>query len=99
MDPERLELHRRAREFVNLDRYARILAHVIHFGSSRLSELLPRFGLSAEQWKVVDEAWTHELAEGKRRQQHEQAARFNVTFAKTRQDLAKTQPALKNIGG
>lgn len=99
MDPDRLELHRRAREFVMLERYAEILAHVVHFGQYRLVELLPRFGLSSEQWHVIDEAWTHELAEGRRRQQHEQAARFNVTFAKTRERLAKTQPAISSVGG
>lgn len=97
MDSDRLELHRRAREFVMLERYAKILAHIVHFGHNRLLELLPRFGLSPEQWQAVDEAWTHELAEGRRRQQHEQAARFNVTFAKTREHLAKTQPALANV--
>lgn len=99
MDPEKAELHRRARAFVTLERYAEILAHVAHFGNSRLPELLPRFGLSREQWTIIDEAWTHELAEGKRRQQHEQAARFNGMFAKTRQKLAKTQPAMNSIPG
>jgi len=99
MDPDRLELHRRARDFLKLDRYAQILAHIVHFGQDRLAELLPRFGLSPEQWQVADEAWTHELAEGRRRQQHEQAARFNVIFAKTRQELAKTQPAISKVGG
>lgn len=98
MDSARLELHRRAREFVKLERYARILAYIVHFGQNRRDELLPRFGLSSEQWQVIEEAWTHELAEGRRRQQHEQAAHFNVTFAKTREHLAKTQPAIANVG-
>lgn len=97
MDPDQAELHRRAREFVMLERYAEILAHIAHFGNDRLGELLPRFGLSPEQWTIIDEAWTQELAEGKRRQQHEQAARFNVTFAQTRQKLAKTQPPMNAI--
>lgn len=97
MDADKAEQHRRARAFVMLERYAEILAHVVHFGDDRLLELLPRFGLSPEQWSVIDEAWTHELAEGKRRQQHEQAARFNVTFAKTRQKLAKSQPPMNAI--
>jgi len=99
MDPDTAELHRRARAFVTLERYAELLAHVVHFGNDRLHELLPRFGLSLEQWGVVDAAWMHELAEGKRRQQHEQAARFNVTFAKARQRLATTQPPMASIRG
>jgi len=36
MDPEMAELHRRAREFVTLERYAELLAHVVHFGNDRL---------------------------------------------------------------
>lgn len=96
-DSEKAELHRRARGFVALERYAEILAHVVHFGNDRLSELLLHIGLSREQWAIVDEAWTDELAEGKRRQQHEQAARFNTTFAKTRQRLAATQPRIDTI--
>lgn len=98
MDHEDAEVHRRAREFVILERYALILAHVVHFGNDRLLELLPRFGLSLEQWAVIDAAWTFELAEGRRRQQHAQAARFNVTFAKTRQMLATKQPPMTAIG-
>jgi sarcosine oxidase gamma subunit len=97
-DPEKTEVHRRARGFVPLERYAEILAHAVHFGSERLPELLQRFGLSPDQWTVVDEAWTHELAEGKRRQQHEQAARFNVSFTQTRQRLATTQPRMDKVG-
>lgn len=99
MDPEMAELHRRARDFVTLERYAELLAHVVHFGQDRLQELLPRFGLSPEQWSVIDAAWMHELAEGKRRQQHEQGARFNLTFTKTRQRLATTQPPMASIRG
>jgi hypothetical protein len=97
-ESEKAEMHRRARGFVALERYAEILAHVVHFGSDRLPELLPHFGLSREQWTVVDEAWTHELAEGKRRQQHEQATRFNMTFTKTRQRLVTTQPRMDAVG-
>jgi hypothetical protein len=99
MDPDQAELHLRARAFVTLERYAEILAHVMHFGNDRLLELLPRFGLSRDQWTIIDEAWTLELAEGKRRQQHDQAARFNMMFAKTRQKLAKTQPPINAISG
>lgn len=97
MDPETAELHKQARVFVSLERYADILAHVMYFGQGRLPELLQHIGLSQQQWAVVEAAWTHELAEGKRRQQHEQASRFNVRFSQTRQRLAKTQPALDKI--
>ncbi len=97
MDLDTAELHRRARGFIVLERYAELLAHVVHFGRDRLHELIPRFGLSADQWAIIDAAWTHELAEGRRRQQHEQAERFNVTFAKTRQRLATTQPTMDAI--
>lgn len=99
MDPATAELHRRARAFVALERYAEILAHVVFFGRERASELVSRFGLSMEQWTVIDAAWTHELAEGKRRQQYEQAERFNTTFAKTRGWLVTTQPAMNAIQG
>jgi hypothetical protein len=97
-DAEKAEVFHRARGFVTLERYAEILALVVHFGNDRLSEILSRVGLSPQQWTLVDEAWTIELAEGKRRQQHEQADRFNRTFAQTRQRLATTQPRMEAIG-
>jgi hypothetical protein len=99
VEHETEELHRRARGHVGLERYAEILAHVVHFGRERLEELIPRFGLSFEQWGVVDEAWSREFAEGIRRQQHEQALRFSETFAKTRCKLAREQPLMNAIRG
>jgi hypothetical protein len=99
MDPATAELHRRARGFLTLERYAEMLAHVVFFGRDRVRELVPRFGLSMEQWTVIDAAWTHELAEGKRRQQYDQAERFNMTFAKMRQQLVTTQPPMDTLRG
>jgi hypothetical protein len=92
------ELFRRARAAVKLDQYARVLATMFHFGQERALEIVPRFGLSLEQWRVVDEAWTGELSEGARRQQSEQALRFSAGFAKERLRLHREQPPLAAIG-
>ncbi len=97
-DSDKEELFRRARAAVKLDQYARVLASMIHFGPERALEIAPRFGLSLEQWRVVDEAWTGELAEGARRQQSEQALRFSAGFAKERLRLHREQPQLASIG-
>ncbi|MDC3961580.1 hypothetical protein [Polyangium jinanense] len=43
--PEDLAL----RKAVRLDRYAEILAHVVHFGTDRTEEVVQRFGLSLER--------------------------------------------------
>lgn len=97
-DSNKEDVFRRARAAVKLDQYARVLACMIHYGQERALEIAPRFGLSLEQWRVVDEAWTGELAEGVRRQQHEQALRFSAGFAKERLRLHRDQPPLASIG-
>jgi hypothetical protein len=97
-DADKEDLFRRARAAVKLDQYARVLAAMIHYGQDRALEIAPRFGLSLEQWRVVDEAWTGELAEGARRQQHEQALRFSAGLAKERLRLHREQPPLASIG-
>lgn len=97
-ESDKEELFRRARAAVKLDSYARALAAMMHFGQERALEIAPRFGLSLEQWRVVDEAWTGELSEGARRQQSEQALRFSAAFAKERLRLHREQPPLTSIG-
>ncbi len=99
LERETEELHRRARGHVGLERYAEILAHIAHFGREHLPALMKPFGLSLEQWSIVDEAWSEELAEGIRRQQYEQASRFSEAFAKTRRGLASAQPGMNAIRG
>ncbi|MDI3291582.1 hypothetical protein [Polyangium sp. 15x6] len=86
------------RKAVRLDRYAEILAHVVHFGTDRTEEVVQRFGLTLERWRAVDQAWTRELALGLQRQQREQALRFSATFNARRERLARFQPPVASIG-
>lgn len=97
-DADKQELFRRARAAVKLDQYARVLACMFHYGQDRALEIAPRFGLSLEQWRVVDEAWTDELSEGLRRQQSEQALRFSAGLAKERLRFHREQPTIASIG-
>lgn len=86
------------RRAVRLDRYAEILAAVVHFGTDRTEEVVARFGLSLDRWRAVDQAWRDELALGMKRQQRETALRFSSTFHAARQRLAQRQPLLATIG-
>lgn len=88
----------RLRKAVRLDRYADILAHVMHFGTDRAEEVVARFGLSLERWRSIDKAWTSELALGMKRQQREQALRFSAAFHGRRQRLVRQHPPLDSIG-
>ena len=65
------------RKSVRLDDYAEILAHVVHFGTE--GDVVERFGLSLDQWRAVDRAWTNELARGAKLPQREHALAFSAT--------------------
>lgn len=86
------------RQRVHVDRYATLLAHVIHFGPGLLDEVLRRFGLEMAEWRAIDDAWSAELVEVARRQQGLLAIRFTSTFLRARQQLAVKQPGLAMIG-
>ena len=86
------------RQRVAVDRYATVLAHVIHFGPALLDDVLRRFGLEAAEWRAIDEAWDPELVEVTRRQQGLLAMRFTSTFVRARRKLAAKQPGLSVIG-
>lgn len=95
VDPvARQELRRRIR----LERWATVLAHVMHFGADRAREVVARFALDLDTWNAIDEAWSSELAEAYRRQQNQQAARFASAFLRARSDLALRSPPLSAIG-
>jgi hypothetical protein len=86
------------RKSMKLERYADVLAHMMHFGDERAAEVAARFGLSLEAWRAVDRAWSSELALGIKRQQHDQGLRFSATFHKRRQRLAREMPSIEAIG-
>jgi hypothetical protein len=86
------------RKSTKVERYAEVLAHVVHFGTERLEEVVQRFGFTVQAWRAVDAAWTDELAEGIRRNQQDLALRFSASFAKRRRHLAREQPSLEAAG-
>lgn len=86
------------RRSVKVERYAEVLAHVVHFGAERTEAVVRRFGLTLDAWRALDEAWSEDLAEAIRRNQQDLALRFSATFAKRRRRLAKEQPALEAVG-
>lgn len=96
MDEELIQ--RKARAAIGLESYAEILAHVFHFQASERADVLRRFGLSEEEFRLLDSAWMDELALGMKRQQRDQALRFSSTLAKHRKRLLRQMPALESIG-
>ena len=86
------------RRSVKVERYAEVLAHVVHFGAERTEAVVRRFGLTLDAWRALDEAWSEDLAEVIRRNQQDVALRFSATFAKRRRRLATEQPALHAVG-
>jgi hypothetical protein len=87
-----------ARAEVKVEEYARVLAHIMHFGLEQASEVLLRLGFDPKRWQVIDEAWTAELALGIKLQQRDRALRFSTALAKARKRLAANPPALASIG-
>jgi hypothetical protein len=86
------------RRAVRLDRYAEILAHVLHFGTGNTPEVVARFGLSLERWSAIDRSWADALAIGVRQIPRETVLRFSTTFHAVRQRLAQQKPALATLG-
>lgn len=98
MTPIDLDADRALRQRVRLERYATILAHVLHFGPERAREVAARFGLDLDTWLAVDAAWTRELGESFRRQQNQQATRFTSTLFRTRTELTLRPVSLEASG-
>lgn len=86
------------RRSVKVERYADVLAHVVHFGTERTEEVVRRFGFTVDRWRAIDAAWTADLAEAIRRNQQDLALRFSATLAKRRRRLAQDQPSLDAVG-
>ncbi len=86
------------RREVPLERYAEVLAHVMHFRGEDLFEVVRRLGVDPSSWYALDAAWTGELGQGIKRRQRDQALRFSATLMKTRERLARVQPPFASIG-
>jgi hypothetical protein len=93
-EPDELSL----RKAVRLDRYAEILAHVLHFGAEHTAEVVARFGLPIERWWALDRAWMDALATSANQTPREATLRFSATLHACRLRLAQKQPPLASIG-
>jgi hypothetical protein len=89
---------RALRRAVPVDRYATILAHVVHFGPDKRAAVLERFGLDQGDWEALDPTWCADLRSVPRRQQANLAMQFTSVFARTRLQLAEEQPAVEHVG-
>ncbi len=98
VDEELVQRKIKARAAIGLESYAEILAHVFHFQAAEKADVLRRFGLSEEEFTLLDSAWMDELALGMKRQQRDQALRFSSALAKHRKRLLGQMPALESIG-
>lgn len=83
---------------VSPERYAEILAHLLHFRDADPAEVVRRLGVAPEVWAQADAFWAGELELGIRRQQRELSLRFSAALARTRVRLAKKNPPLSAIG-
>ncbi|MGK4008490.1 hypothetical protein WMF31_38125 [Sorangium sp. So ce1036] len=88
----------KSEKVMRLERYAEVLAHVVHFRGADLYEVLARLGVAPEDWARADAEHTAELALSAQRNQGIQALRFSSVFARTRRSLEARRPSLESLG-
>jgi hypothetical protein len=81
-----------------LDRYAEVIATVLHYRPDQTAEVLARLGLSVDVWHAAERAWTEVLTCPGRRTDGAVALEFTSVFARTRKRLGLTKPKITTIG-
>lgn len=79
------------------DRYAEILAHVVHFGPGWTTDVVARFGYALEEWREIDRAWTNGLANETALDEPARILSFSATFHRRRARLAQEKPTVESI--
>ena len=83
---------------LTIERYAEVLAHVIHFGAAQQSEVLARFGIDEAAWIAADADWTKALIDEALADDRPVASAFAASFAPVRVRLKVAKPAIESLG-
>jgi hypothetical protein len=81
-----------------LDRYAEVVATVLHYRPEQAAEVIARLGLSVEAWDAAEKAWLEVLTCRGDRTDGAIALEFTSTFARTRTRLGLAKPRIAKIG-
>lgn len=86
--------HEDAGLLLPLERYAAVLAHVLHFGADRTAAVVQRFALTVEGWESADAAWSAELSRAASAPVDARSSEFVGHLFRHRAELARTRPSL-----
>ncbi len=87
-----------AAELPPLQRYAEVLAHVMHFPPESQDEVVKRLGFDPAVWRAHHDAWTMKLIAGTGERITPQWRTFGETLAQTKKRLQAEAPPLSAIG-
>lgn len=83
---------------INLDRYAEVLAHTIHFRTAPSSEVRARLRVPEKRWNEAHAKWTRILVEEAAEDDAPTARQFGTAFAVARTRLREERPTLESLG-
>jgi hypothetical protein len=83
---------------IDLERYAEVLAHTLHFRSAPTGEVLARLNMPEKRWNEAHAKWTQVLIDEAAEDKAPVARRFGAAFATTRARLRAEQPTLESLG-
>jgi hypothetical protein len=83
---------------IEIERYADVLAHTIHFRTAPTSEVLARLNVPAKRWNEAHAKWTRILVEEATEDDAPLARQFGTAFAVARTRLRNECPALESLG-
>jgi hypothetical protein len=83
---------------IDLDRYAEVLAHTLHFRTAPWGEVLARLGVPEKRWNEAHAKWTRILVEEAAEDDAPAARQFGTAFAVARARLREERPTLESLG-
>ena len=83
---------------IDLDRYAEVLAHRLHFRTAPSTEVLARLGVPEKRWNEAHAKWTRLLVDEAAEDEAPTARQFGAAFAQTRARLREQRPTIESLG-
>jgi len=83
---------------IDLDRYAEVLAHTLHFRDAPSSEVRARLRVPETRWNEAHAKWTRVLVQEAADDEAPAARQFGAAFAKTRTRLREERTTLESLG-
>lgn len=82
---------------LSLERYAEVVAHLLHFKKAPPFEVLARLGVDARTFAAADRAWSRAMGDELSNQETALALRFAEALAPPRRRLEEARPTLESI--